>query len=117
MSKTRRNKKVRVERRPMPVFPDSSSEVMIDGKDIQHIRIDLELEQSELAQAMGIATATLSRIENNKNPMSRPYYRLLRYTVRDIERLTGRKCQYEFHNDSQPGPEEIAAKHVAKNRK
>jgi len=71
-------------------------EKFIDGKDIKHIRIDLDLDQADLAREMGIATATLSRIENNKNLMSRPYYKLLRYTVQDIERRTGKKCNYQF---------------------
>ena len=68
----------------------------IDGKDIRHIRIDLDLDQADLAREMGIATATLSRIENNKNLMSRPYFKLLRYTVNEIETRAGKKCNYKF---------------------
>ena len=71
-------------------------EKLIDGKEIQHIRVDLEINQAGLAKEMGIAIATLSRIENNKSRMSRPYYKLLMFSVREIERRTGRKVSYKF---------------------
>ena len=71
-------------------------ERLIDGKDIRHMRIDLEIDQAELAKEMGIAAATLSRIENNKSSMSRPYYKLLRYTIRSIEERTGKNVSYVF---------------------
>ena len=71
-------------------------ERLIDGKDIRHMRIDLEIDQAELAKEMGIAAATLSRIENNKSLMSRPYYKLLRYTIRSIEERTGKNVSYVF---------------------
>jgi transcriptional regulator with XRE-family HTH domain len=46
----------------------------IDGKDIRHIRVDLDLSQAALAKAMGVAPATLSRIKQNLTTISRPYY-------------------------------------------
>lgn len=71
-------------------------EKLIDGKDIRHIRVDLDIKQSELAQRMGIATATLSRIEKGRNLMSRPYYKLLMYVVHDLEAERHVKVSYVF---------------------
>jgi transcriptional regulator with XRE-family HTH domain len=69
---------------------------MIDGKDIKKMCIDLNIKQGYLAKRMGIAPATLSRVTNGKNLLSRPYYILLRYVIRDIEKETKIKCLYEF---------------------
>lgn len=60
------------------------------------MRIDLEIDQADLAKEMGIAVATLSRVENNKSAMSRPYYKLLKYTIRSIEQRTGKVVSYTF---------------------
>lgn len=79
---------------PAPV----EMEKFIDGKDIQHILVDLELSQAELAAEMGIAAATLSRIITGKCVMSRPYYKLFVYTVKDLQERTGRTVGYSLRS-------------------
>jgi transcriptional regulator with XRE-family HTH domain len=58
--------------------------------------IDLDIRQSYLAKKMGVSPATLSRVAKGRNVLSRPYYILLRYVIRDIEKKAGKKCIYRF---------------------
>ena len=85
-------------RRKKSPDPDAPFEVLIDGRSIRHIRVDLDLDQAELARLMGVSPATLSRIENGKSVMSRPYYYLLRYTIREVEARTGKRTTFVFQD-------------------
>ncbi|MFH0988486.1 MAG: helix-turn-helix transcriptional regulator [bacterium] len=67
---------------------------LIDGKEIKHIRIDLDINQVYLAERMGITPATLSRIENNHHKMSRPYYKLFKYVLKEI--IAEKKIKYSL---------------------
>lgn len=76
----------------------AAMEKFIDGKDIQHVPVDLEMSQAELAAEMGIAAATLSRIITGKCVMSRPYYKLFVYTVKDLQERTGRTVGHSLRS-------------------
>jgi predicted transcriptional regulator len=92
----KQNKKSKKFKKAEPVIEDVGLEKFIDGKDIKHILVDLEMVQSEFAKEMGIAAATLSRIIRGRCVMSRPYYKLLIYTVKDLEQRLGKKVTHEF---------------------
>ena len=58
----------------------------MDGKELKKLRIDLEIDQQDLAKEMSVSAATVSRWENNQTRMTPAHEKLLGFIVEKIKR-------------------------------
>lgn len=61
----------------------------INGKELKKLRIDLDIEQKELAERMGLTSSTLSRWESGRQEIPESHEKLLRYVLDDIIKEMG----------------------------
>jgi DNA-binding transcriptional regulator YiaG len=61
----------------------------MEGKELKKLRIDLEVDQKELAERLGVSVGTVSRWENNQTRMTPAHEKLLSYIVKEIKKEKG----------------------------
>jgi len=76
---------------------------LLTGKEVKFIRKELHMKAKEMAQALGVTASTVSRWENDKEPIGETHDRLLRsfymlYASEQTEKVLHRDAMYIFSN-------------------
>jgi len=76
---------------------------LLTGKEVKFIRKELHMKAKEMAQALGVTASTVSRWENDKEPIGETHDRLLRsfymlYASEQTEKILHRDAVHIFSN-------------------
>jgi len=76
---------------------------LLTGKEVKFIRKELHIKAKEMAQALGVTASTVSRWENDKEPIGETHDRLLRsfymlYASEQTEKVLHRDAVHIFSN-------------------